>query len=177
MSIPRRNSDPSHVILEDRTFFVTASIWGRRSLLQSDRAARLFVENIFDYRAQRKYRLHEFVVMPDHFHVLITVGAGMTIERAVQLIKGGFAFRAGRELGFHAPVWQKGFSEIRVLDMDAYEAQCAYIWENPVRAHLVSRAEEYAYSSAGTRSEIDPPPQRLKPRCFEVAYGTPEGVP
>jgi REP element-mobilizing transposase RayT len=100
MSIPRRNSDPSHVILEDRTFFVTASIWGKRSLLQSDRAARLFVENIFDYRAQRKYRLHEFVVMPDHFHVLITVGAGMTIERAVQLIKGGFAFELGGNWDF-----------------------------------------------------------------------------
>jgi REP element-mobilizing transposase RayT len=50
--------------------------------------------------------------MPDHFHVLITVTAEMTAEQAVQLIKGGFAFRAGRELGFRAPVWQKGFSEI-----------------------------------------------------------------
>jgi REP element-mobilizing transposase RayT len=41
--------------------------------------------------------------MPDHIHVLITVGAEMTVEKAVKLIKGGFAFRAGRELGFRAP--------------------------------------------------------------------------
>ena len=65
MSIPNRNSDPRHVILEERTFFVTASIWGKRSLLQSDRAAQLFVATIFDYQAQRKYLLHEFVVMPE----------------------------------------------------------------------------------------------------------------
>jgi len=37
--------------------------------------------------------------MPDHFHVLLTVGAEMTVEKAVQLIKGGFAFRAGANSG------------------------------------------------------------------------------
>jgi hypothetical protein len=58
--------------------------------------------------------------MPDHFHMLITVGAEMTVEKAVQLIKGGFAFRAGRELGFRAPVWQKGFSEIRVNERGGF---------------------------------------------------------
>jgi putative transposase len=169
MSIPRRNSDPSHVIFEDRTFFVTASIWGKRRLLQSDRAARLFLEDLSSYQAQGKYRLHEFVVMPDHFHVLITLGAGMIVERAVQFIKGGFAFRAGRELGFHAPVWQKGFSEIRVLDTEAFEALTTYIWQNPVRAHLVAQAEAYEYSSAGRRVGLDPRPQRLKPSSIRTA--------
>ena len=109
--------------------------------------------------------------------MLITVGAGMTIERAVQFFKGGFAFRAGRELGFQAPVWQKGFSEIRVSDQDAFQAQAQYIWQNPVRAHLVGQAEAYAYSSAGMRERLDPAPQRLKPRGQEIASGTPEGVP
>jgi REP-associated tyrosine transposase len=58
--------------------------------------------------------------MPDHFHVLLTVDCNLAVERAVQFIKGGFAFRAGRELGFKAPVWQKGFSEVRILDAEAY---------------------------------------------------------
>jgi putative transposase len=166
MSIPRRNSNPAHIILDDRTFFVTASISGKRNLLQSHRSARLFLDNLFAYRSQRKFQLHEFVVMPDHFHLLITVGAGMTIERTVQYIKGGVAFRARRELGLSAPVWQRGFSEIRVSDLDAYEAQRDYIWQNPVRKHLVERAELYEYSSAGMRSELDPRPQRLKPANF-----------
>jgi putative transposase len=62
-----------------------------------------------DYRAAGKFRLHAFVVMPDHFHLLITVGSDMIIERAIQLAKGGFAFRAGKELGVKAPIWQKVF--------------------------------------------------------------------
>jgi putative transposase len=116
MAIPLRHADPVRATAGARTFFVTSSISDKRNLLQSERSAGLFVRVLYDYRAQRKFRLHEFVVMPDHFHTLLTVECEMTIERAVQFIKGGFAFRAGRELGFRAPIWQKGFSEVRILD-------------------------------------------------------------
>ena len=118
---------------------------------------------LYDYRAQREFRLHEFVVMPDHFHTLLTVECGLTIERAVQFIKGGFAFRAGRELGFHAPVWQKGFSEVRIFDASAFLRTSEYIRNNPVARHLAAEAERYPYSSAYPGFELDPAPQGLKP--------------
>ena len=103
MSIPIRHSNPDAVIAGARTFFVTSSTWGKRHTLQSDRSAGLFLNVLLDYRAQGKFLLHEFVVMPEHFHVLITVSAGMTVERAVQFIKGGFAYRADREMGVATP--------------------------------------------------------------------------
>jgi len=34
--------------------------------------AKLFLEVLLHYRQQGKYLLHEFVLMPDHFHLLIT---------------------------------------------------------------------------------------------------------
>jgi len=83
--------------------------------------------------------------MPDHFHGLITVGAEITVEKAVQLIKGGFAFRAGRELGLCAPIWQKGFSEIRVHEREAFLRMREYIHANPVRRFLVTTGAGYPY--------------------------------
>ncbi len=163
MAIPLRHADSARVTAGARTFFVTSSICGKRNLLQSDRSAGLFVRVLYEYRAQRKFRLHEFVVMPDHFHVLLTVERELTIERAVQFIKGGFAFRAGKELGFSAPVWQKGFSEIRIVDADAFLRASAYIRNNPVARHLVEAAEDYPYSSARPGFELDAAPQGLKP--------------
>jgi REP-associated tyrosine transposase len=163
MAIPIRHADAAHVVAGCRTFFVTSSIAEKRNLLQSDRSAELFVRILYDYRAQGKFRLHEFVVMPDHFHVLLTVECDMTIERAVQFIKGGFAFRAGREFGFRAPVWQKGFSEVRITDGDAFLKASEYIRRNPVARRLVVEAGEYLYSSANSRFEVDPAPQGLKP--------------
>ncbi len=47
-------------------------------------------------------------------HLLITVGAGMSIEKAMQFIKGGFSFRLKKETGYLGEVWQRGFSEVRV---------------------------------------------------------------
>jgi putative transposase len=177
MAIPQRNADPRNICVADRTFFITASIWGKRSLLQSDRAACLFVENLLEHRNAGRYRLHEYVVMPDHFHALVTVGPGITIERAVQFIKGAFAFRAGRAFGWHAPIWQKGFSEVRVLDAEAFLNFRKYIWGNPVRARLVQRVEDYEFSSASAREKLDLPPQRLKALIPQPRFGTPEGVP
>jgi len=177
MAIPIRHSEASRVAAGARTFFVTSSIAGKRNLLQSDRSAGLFVQVLYDYRVQGKFCLHEFVVMPDHFHVLLTVDCDMTIEKAVQFIKGGFAFRAGRELGFMAPVWQKGFSEVRILDAEAYRGVSEYIRDNPVAKHLVSEAPEFRYSSAHAGFELDAAPQGLKPVEFWAADGMAKAMP
>src|SRR5262249_45366662 len=135
----------------------------KRNRLQSDSSAMLFIRVLYEYREQDKYRLHEFVVMPNHFHLLLTVGSDTTIEKTVQLTKGGFAFRAGKELGFRAPVWQRGFSEVRVSDAEAYSRVTDYIRNNPVRRRLVWKAEEFPHSSAFPGFELDPAPPRLKP--------------
>ncbi len=50
--------------------------------------------------AAGKFQLHDFVIMPDHVHLLMTVPGDMTIEKAMQLIKGGFSYRLKREFGF-----------------------------------------------------------------------------
>ena len=177
MSIPIRNAERLHVVAVERTFFVTSSTWGKCGLLQSARSASLLIDVLYHYREQRKYLLHEFVVMPYHFHVLITVGAEVTVETAVQLIKGGFAFRAGRELGFRAPVWQKGFSEIRVHERQAYVRIREYIHANPVKQLLVTAVADYPYSSACSEFELDPPPQRLKAPPESFAFGIAKAMP
>jgi putative transposase len=177
MAIPIRHSGAGRVVAEARTFFVTSSIAEKRNLLQSDRSAELFIRVLYEYRAQGKYRFHEFVVMPDHFHVLLTVGRQMTIEKAVQLIKGGFAFRAGRELGFRAPVWQKGFSEVRIYDAETFARIREYIWNNPLKRGLVLEASEFSHSSAYAGFELDETPQGLKPAERLVANGMAKAMP
>jgi putative transposase len=115
--------------------------------------------------------------MPDHFHLLITVGCEISIEKAVQFIKGGFAFRAGKDLGFSAPVWQRGFSETRVRDCEMFKRISEYIRNNPVRRHLVLDAATFPHSSAHPGFELDPPPQGLKPVEIRVADGMAEAMP
>jgi putative transposase len=73
-------------------FFVTTKTSMGRRLLQSDRNATLLIDVLCSYVAEKKFRIHDFVVMPDHMHLLITVTGDMTIEKAMQLIKGDFSY-------------------------------------------------------------------------------------
>jgi REP-associated tyrosine transposase len=165
MAIPHRGWT------SNSTYFVTASCWEKQCLMQSDRMAQLFIDVLCHYREQKKYLLHDFVVMPNHFHLLITPGE--TLERAMQLVKGAFSFRAKKELRVGGEIWQTSFYDRRVRDITEYEKMKIYIHQNPVQAGLVERAEDYPYSSANAKFQLDEVPQRLKPETF-VAVG-PQG--
>jgi putative transposase len=143
----------------DRTFFITSVTAQRRALFSRAATADLLVEVFLHYREQGKYLLHEFVLMPDHFHALLTPADEISLERAVQFIKGGFSFRLKSSL----PVWQASFTNHRVRDDEDFERHCEYIWSNPVRAGLVVRAEDYSYSLATEKFELDSLPPGLKP--------------
>ncbi len=119
-----------------------------RPLLQSERNATLFIDVLRSYVAAGKFQVHDFVVMPDHVHLLVTVGSGMSIERAMQFIKGGFSYRLKKEFGYLGEVWQRGFSEVRVEDRQSFLQHREYIAENPVRAGLVDSPEKFPYCFA-----------------------------
>jgi len=153
---------------------VTSETWGRRSLFRAEPWAKLFIDTLYHYRGSG-YQLHAFVVMPEHFHALITPTA--SLERAVQYIKGGFSHRAKAELSSNMEVWQKGFSDHRIRDAADYDRHVNYIHSNPVRAGLCSRPDEYEYSSAHSGLELDDVPQRLKPQAGAAAGGAAEAAP
>lgn len=155
MTIPYRGTT------RDGTYFITASNFEKQSLLQSDRMAGLFINVLFHYQKQNRYRLHEYVIMPNHFHLLITPIAPVTLEKSVQFIKGGFSYRAKKELSFVGEIWQTSFYDRRVRDAIEYVRFRHYIHMNPVRRGLVPRPEEFPFSSA--RTTLDEVPQWLKP--------------
>jgi putative transposase len=158
-----------------QTYFVTPETWERRALFRNEAWARLFFKTLLNYRGD-DYLLHEFVLMPAHFHLLITpTGA---LEHAVQLIKGGFSFRAKKELGSNAEVWHRGFADHRIRDWEDFEKHVLYIHLNPVKKHLCTRPAEYRCSSTYPGWKLDPIPQWLKPGNPEQAVlGTAEAVP
>jgi putative transposase len=136
MAIPSRRAGTG-------TYFVTSITSNRRRLFQIPANAELFIETLQHYRREDHYKLHAFVVMPDHFHLLLTPQLG-SLERVMGLIKGGFSHRLASKL----PVWQRGFTDHRIRDNRDLEIRREYIHQNPVRARIVEQPEAYLYSSA-----------------------------
>jgi len=150
------------------TYFITASTWGNRSHFQTERMATLLIDVLLHYRSERRYLLHEFVVMPNHIHLLISP-IDIRIARAIQFIKGGFSYRTKKELGVNLEIWERGYVEHRIRDEGDYEHHVEYIRQNPVRARLATIPEAYPYCSASRSSALDPCPQGLKPRPSLIA--------
>jgi putative transposase len=148
---------------EIRTYFVTAVTAQRRKLFQVAASAELFVEVLLEYRRQGRFLAHGFVVMPDHFHAIITPAPDVSLEKALQFIKGGFSFRLKSKLD----VWMHSFNETQILTEEKFRNCLRYIEANPVRRGSVEAAEEYPYSSA-SRGRPDPMPAHLSSHSFRA---------
>jgi putative transposase len=123
------------------TFFLTAITAQRCRLFQVESTAHLFLETLQHYRHQGLYKLHAFVVMPDHVHLLITT---TDLPRAMKHIRGAFSHR----LASKHEVWQRGYTDHLILTRTDFETHRTYIHQNPVLEHLCQAPENYPYSSA-----------------------------
>jgi len=81
---------------EVRTFFVTSVAQGRRAILQSAQMAGLLMDVFRENRKKRRFFLHEFVIMPDHFHLLITPAEEVRLEKPFSTSKVDLLFVRGR---------------------------------------------------------------------------------
>jgi len=137
------------------SYFVTTDTWQKHLLFMNAELAKIVVEQLLSCRDRGFYKLHAFVLMPDHLHVLLTPGETTTIEKAMQMIKGGSAHRIGIEKPQKFPIWQTGFHDRWMRDTEEYLGSKHYIEQNPVKARLVEKADDYAYSSANGKYSLD----------------------
>ncbi len=153
---------PGRLISPPGTYFVTFSTWERRRLFVVENYVRLFLKTAYRHRREGRFQLHAFVVMPEHVHLLITPAADVTIEHAVQLIKGGYSHALGEILGRKREIWQRGFTDHRIRDEQDLLRHKNYVRQNPVERGLVMSAEEYRYCSAFPGFKLDPWPSAAK---------------
>ena len=154
------------------TYFVTTKTWANRNLFQVAENAELVVEILLRYRAAGAYLLHEFVVMPDHLHLLLTPGPTTALERAIQLIKGGSSHEIHKRRGHRMEIWQPGFHEWTVRDAQDFQSKVEYIRMNPVMSKLVETPEQCLYSSLGSGLQLDEAPRHLASGAKAPELGT-----
>ena len=94
-----------------------------------------------------RYELHEWCVMPNHVHVLLSLGAEMPIGGIVRNWKGYTAHRANRLLKRRGPFWMGDYHDRFIRDGDHYDYAVRTIRRNPVMAGLCERPEDWPWSS------------------------------
>ncbi len=92
--------------------------------------------------------------MRDHIHVILTPAQSTSLEKAVQLVKGG----SSHEIGSRFPVWHPGFTEHQIRDRNDFDLHVRYIDDNPVKAGLAATPAEYPHGAATGKFALDPWP-------------------
>ncbi|MDD5623594.1 MAG: non-canonical purine NTP pyrophosphatase [Candidatus Peribacteraceae bacterium] len=163
MRLPR-----GHQGQDGTSFFVTTVTEGRKKIFSNSSIAKLVVEMIHDYNRRGHYWLSEYVVMPDHVHLLIApkekpLSACMhDLKRTIaQMIHEKFHKSVGQERSCptdlcsvdHDQLWQHSFHDIIIRSNEHREALRHYIHQNPVLAGLCENPKDYPFSSINQETD------------------------
>ena len=154
MATPRHRTAPS------TSYFVTTKCCQGRTVFQISETAEILTSILFRYRDGGAYLLHEFVVMPDHIHLLLTPSSTSSLEKCIQLVKGGSSHQIHKVRKQKMEIWQEGFYDWTIRDANDWQTKAVYIRMNPVRARLVESPQNWPHSSANDRFTLDPIPAR-----------------
>ncbi|MCI0356511.1 MAG: transposase, partial [Acidobacteria bacterium] len=113
-------------------------------------AARTVVLEHCLYEHRRRIELHAAVVMPEHVHLLFTPlldahSEAYSLSEIMSGIKGASAHGVNKLLGRRGPVWEEEFFDHVLRRSEKLDKKVIYIAENPVRAGLVKRPEDYLW--------------------------------
>jgi putative DNA methylase len=100
-----------------------------------------------------RYRLHAWVIMPNHVHVLITPLSGHSLSEILHTWKSYTAKLINKQLGQTGQFWQEEYFDRMIRDDQHFDAALEYIHNNPVKAGLCANAGDWPFSSAHGEGE------------------------
>jgi len=141
--MPRRGRSQ---LTEQRVFFVTSTVRNWNKVFDSPERVEALRDIVFKTVSKHNARLFGYVFMPDHFHLLIALeGGGPVLSKLMKDIKS-----LSSRLMFpgKGAVWMPRFDDVAIYTEKQFRTKLSYIHNNPVKAGLASRPEDYKYSSA-----------------------------
>ena len=125
-------------------YFITCCTFDRKPLLDNDRFHDHFVKLM-----TRKYHdgivCGEYVIMPDHLHFFLRIDPNRyTLGKTIGFLKQSFS-KPLRDIGVAQPHWQPGFFDHILRSANSYSEKWDYVSNNPLRAGLVQRANDWKY--------------------------------
>ncbi len=106
------------------------------------------VESAILYFDGRRFRLHSWVIMPNHIHIFITPMIGHGVSEIIHAKKSFTAKEANGFLGRNGKFWQADYYNRYIRDERHYYKTVEYIEMNPVKAGLCDNREQWEFSSA-----------------------------
>jgi REP element-mobilizing transposase RayT len=134
------------VWIDSPIYFITTCTLNRGPVLASPSMHSIIREVWTNAEKLYGWFVGRYVVMPDHVHFFcVSHDAAASLSMFLGKWKEWTAKYAHRRLGLSLPLWQPEFFDHLLRSSENYEVKWDYVRQNPVRARLVERAEEWPY--------------------------------
>ena len=126
-------------------YLITTGAWQRRPLFDDLYPGRIVVRAFMYQHRKGRVQSHAYVIMPDHFHWLITLNDPLPLSGLMRSVKAwsGRAINEARH-SRGAPVWQHGYHDSALRRDQNLRHAARYIAANPLRAGLVHDLGSYS---------------------------------
>jgi REP-associated tyrosine transposase len=149
------------------THFITLPTFHRKRIFQNERFGEVLTEVLMHSRRQFDILLHDYVIMPDHAHLLLT--GEVPVAQLINALQKEFAKEIALQFGYAGEVWESQFDDQEIKSAKDC-AECAkHIHSNPVRVGFCDKPGEYRMSSTGSRWLLDPLPEALRAETTQTA--------
>jgi REP element-mobilizing transposase RayT len=122
-------------------FFVTFSTRDRRQINRLSSVQAAFERYAARASAEFGVAVGRYVIMPDHIHLFVQGGPEFILSPWV----GGLKRVLAIEAGMPRLLWQPGFFDHVLRSEESYLQKWEYVRDNPVRARLVERFDDWPY--------------------------------
>lgn len=116
--------------------------------LRKPEIAQIVIQALKQFEGER-YALHDWVVMPNHVHLVIEPRGAHALNDILHSLKSYTATEANRRFGRHGAFWQHESYDRLIRGQEELDRCVEYVRQNPVRANLAEAPEQYAFNSAG----------------------------
>ncbi|MBN1898488.1 MAG: transposase [Spirochaetes bacterium] len=135
-------------IEDGQVYFLTSVTKDRNPIFQDGKYANLLLAIIEYLKYYLDYRIYGYVIMPDHFHILIYAFGKYSISKIMNLIKGNFARKYNQIINnVGRTVWQRSYYDEVIRNSLDFFNKLNYMHNNPVKAGLVDDPKDYPFSS------------------------------
>ena len=151
------------MLVDGARYHVCARANRKEMILDNDDLKDLFLSVVKSAKIKYDFRLENFCIMGNHFHFILQPGVDESLSKIMQWILGVFAMRFNRCLKLTGHVWGERFASNIIENIRQYLEKYFYIDENPRRAGLVERAQDWIYgrfhlARIGCEGLMDSPP-------------------
>ena len=135
---------------EEAVYFVTSNTKDRKPYFSDTDLAEILQEQFYHYEDAYDYSIHAYAIMPDHYHLLLTVEGEENISQIIHAINSYSATEINKNLDNKPKekVWQGDpWTEV-IRNEDMFRQKLAYVLLNPWREGLVDRPQDsYEFSN------------------------------